>query len=330
MKRILCAILVLSMLAPLAPARAQLLSSPIDLPIAGEASLSEMLSGPVLEDYVLGVGDQLEAHLIVGDNALVLDYTFIVNPEGKIFFPNIAEVSLAGVTLKQARLKLEEKIKQKYDEKFDLFLTVSVPKKINVYVTGQVDTPGLLTVYDGTRISEVLKKSGVAKGGSTLVENIYLRRKKDSGDFEEYKLSLYDIFSQNDGKGNMALKNGDIIAVPAIKSYVYVYGDVARSGTYGYVPGQSLSDYLNVAGGPTARANLSGVTVTRLENGKPKVYHIDVSEILQRGVRKNDIDIFAGDVINVPGNFFYFTDFASFANTVLLALTLYSSVIRYR
>jgi hypothetical protein len=41
-----------------------------------------------------------------------------------------------------------------------------------------------------------------------------------------------------------------------------------------------------------------------------------------------DIEIMPGDVIYVPGNFFYFADFASFANTVLLALTLYSSLVK--
>ena len=126
----------------------------------------------------------------------------------------------------------------------------------------------------------------------------------------------------------MALQNGDIIAVPSIKSYVYVYGEVTRSGTFGYVPGQMLSDYINIAGGPTARANLRGVTVTRQENGRPKVYHINASDVIQKGFDDKDIEIYAGDVISVPKNFFYFEDFATFLNTILLALTLYTTVSR--
>lgn len=336
--RIISILLIVSLLLPLMPcvSAAQLLPGPLNAPSAtsqfstfqnmNALSSDSAAQAIVAEDYVLGTGDQLEAHLIVGDNALVLDYTFVINPEGKIFFPNVAEVVLAGLTLRQAKLKLTRAIKKKYTEEFDLSLLVSSPKRINVYVTGQVGNPGLRTIPDGSRISQVLKSAGVAKGGSDLSEVVYLKRHTGEDEFITYKLKLYDVFLENENGKNMALKNGDIIAIPAIKSYVYVYGEVGRSGTFGYVPGQTLADYINIAGGPTPRANLSGVTVTRQEEGKAKVYRINASQILHRGETENDIEIIAGDVINVPGNFFYFSDFASFANTVLLALTLYTAM----
>ncbi|GAG39849.1 unnamed protein product, partial [marine sediment metagenome] len=241
-------------------------------------------------------------------------------------FPNVSEMSLSGLTLVEGKAMMIKGIKRKYHERFDLSLMVAVPKQITIYVTGQVDGPGLRTVYDSTRISHVLKSVGVAKGGSDLSESVYLKRQTENGSFDEYKLKLHDIFLANDAKQNMALQNGDIIAVPSIKSYVYIYGEVSRGGTFGYVPGQTLSDYINVAGGPTARANLDSVTVTRQEDGRPKVYHINASQILHRGETEKDLEIIPGDVISVPGNFFYFSDFASFANTVLLALTLYTAV----
>jgi polysaccharide export outer membrane protein len=338
--RILAGFLMLCLILPLAPnkAMAQLMTSPLNVS-SGQAQvsvsrdsvssrMSDTSQSIVSEDYILGAGDQLEVHLIVGDNALVLDYTFIINPAGKIFFPQVAEITLAGLTIKQAKAELTKEIQKKYKEDFDLSLMVSFPKNINVYVTGQVDSPGLRTVSDGSRISGILKGAGVAKGGSDLSEYVFLKRKNGNGDFAEYKLRLYDVFVENADAKDMPLENGDIISVPAIKSYVYVYGEVARSGTFGYVEGQRLSDYINIAGGPTDRANLSGVTVTRQENGKPKVYNIDASQIIRQGMTANDIEVIPGDVISVPGNFFYFSDFASFANTILLALTLYTAFAR--
>ena len=338
--KVMAIFLMVCLLLPLVPSKAmaQLLSNPLNapagqqqVPVARDSGLLKSSEGSELvvpEDYVLGSGDQLEVHLIVGDNALVLDYSFIVNPAGKIFFPQIAEVTLAGLTIKQAKAELTKEIQKKYKEDFDLSLMVSFPKNINVYVTGQVDSPGLRTVSDGSRISGILKGAGVAKGGSDLSEYVFLKRKNGNGDFAEYKLRLYDVFVENAVEKDMPLKNGDIISVPAIKSYIYVYGEVARSGTFGYVEGQRLSDYINIAGGPTARANLSGVTVTRQENGKPKVYHIDASQIIRQGMTANDIAVIPGDVVSVPGNFFYFSDFASFANTIILALTLYTAFAR--
>lgn len=282
----------------------------------------------VKDDYILGPGDKLEAHLIVGDNALVLDYVFVINPQGKIYFPAVAEIKLQGLTLKQAKEKIRREVKKKYRQKFTLSLMVVSPKTINVYVTGQSVSTGLKSLPDGARIADLLKAVGFARSGSDLTEYVYLKRQTGKKEFKDYKLELYDVFLGVDNASNILLRNGDIISVPAIRSYVYIYGDVSRSGTFGYVPGQRLSDYINIAGGPSARANLSGVTVTRQENGSPKVFHINASRIIQQGITDDDIEILPGDVINVPGNFFYFSDFASFANTVLLALTLYNTVVR--
>ncbi|MGB9613774.1 MAG: polysaccharide biosynthesis/export family protein [Candidatus Margulisiibacteriota bacterium] len=335
--RIISLFLVICLLLPISPnvSLAQLLPTTLGTtlstpsPNAPTLTSAKSTLGVVITDsYVLGPGDQLEVHLVVGDNALVMDYNFTINPQGKIFFPNLSEMTLGGLTLKEARSLMFKEIKKKYPERFDLSVMVSTPKMIGVFITGQVDNPGLRIVYDGTRISEVLKEAGVAKGGSDYTDVVYVRRKTKEGKDETLKLSLYDVFLGNDNQQNVVLRNGDIISVPSMKSYVYVYGEVARSGTYGYVPGQTLADYLNLAGGPAPRANLAACTVTRQENGKPKVYYVNASDILQKGMISKDLEIQPGDVISVPANFFYFSDFASFANTILLALTLYTSLVK--
>jgi len=378
---------------------------------AGDFVLTDSIPiGAISEDYKLGPGDKLEVNLIVQDNALALKYEFLINPEGKIFFPSVGEVYLSGLTLKAAKARLSAKIKHKFKEEFELSLMVSSPKLLKVYITGLVERPGVYTVYDGSKISEIVNEVGVIPGGSTrkvkikrgkkilnvdlykilfegetdsdvsvqmgdvvdvppagsarvtimgevprpgqyeleegeglkdalamagyvgvnsaLSEVAYLRRKKGEDGFDNYKLNLYDMFIKGDEAQNYELADGDIISVPAIKTYVYVYGDIKGGGRLDYIPGQRLSDYINLAGGPTPRAYLSSVTVTRQENGRPKVYRIDASRILHSGVTDKDVEILAGDVIFVPGNFFYFSDFASFANTVLLGLTLYSAFVK--
>ena len=70
------------------------------------------------------------------------------------------------------------------------------------------------------------------------------------------------------------------------------------------------------------------MTITRQEPSGSKVYSVDAADILMRGKLNKDMEIYGGDVINVPANFFYFADFGSLANTVLLAVTLYSTVAR--
>lgn len=427
--KILSVFLIACLLLPFIPGKvfAQLLLNPIEMPgenvpqssspavsqvaASTAAAISQYVpQGSLPADYQLGPGDQLDVHLIVGDNALALDYNFVINPEGKIFFPNVGEIYLSGLTIPAAKNRMTQKIRSVYHERFSLSLMVSIPKQVKIYVTGQVSTPGLKTIYDGSRISEVVKAVGVARGGSNrnvlikrgeeiirvdlykilyqgditsdisvrmgdvievppmgsarvtimgevpragqyelkegerlkdalamagyvgvnsaLSEVAYLKRQTGKDDFTNYKLNLYNMFLKSDESQNIELADGDIISVPSIRAYIYVYGEVGKPGRIDYNPGLKLSDYLNSAGGPSVKANLAGTTVTRQENGKAKVYRINASDILHSGDLKNDIELFGGDVVFVPGNFFYFSDFASFANTVLLAITLYSTAVK--
>ncbi|MEA3493994.1 MAG: SLBB domain-containing protein [Candidatus Margulisiibacteriota bacterium] len=427
--RLLAGFLILSLLLPLAPtgalAQISINTGSFSLagnrtPVSGEAlgisskagaaKTAYVPQGNISEDYLLGPGDDLDVHLMVGNNALDLDYDFVINPEGKIFFPKIGEVHLSGLTLKQAKVKLIKKIKTKFYQKFSLSIMVSEPKNVKIYVTGLVQQPGLHKVYDGSRISEVIRMVGVIPGGShrkvvikrndyertvdlyevlyrgnekadipiqlgdvidvppagsarvtimgevprpgqyelkdgekltdalalagyvgvnsALSEVAYLKRKKGEDSFENNKLNLYNLFLNDDDSQDVVLEDGDIISIPAIKHYVYVYGEIKEGGRISYIPGQKLSDYINISGGPTVKANLSGVTVTRQDTKRPKVFHINASNILHRGIMDKDIEILAGDVINVPGNFFYFSDFSSLANTMLLGLSLYTAFIK--
>ncbi|NQT30043.1 MAG: SLBB domain-containing protein [Candidatus Saganbacteria bacterium] len=339
MLRITTVIVFLSFLLQIfAPciAASQLSLSPVSTPVKNVpiisvpqgTSANAVPQVAISENYILGPGDQMEAHLIVANNALILDYTLLINPQGEIYFPNIGEIMLAGLSLKDAKAVILKQIKAKYKESLNFSLLLVIPKRINVYVTGQIDDPGLYEVYDGTRIADILKQVGMAKGGSDLNDFVYLKRKSADGTYHNFKLVLYEVFLENDARQNVRLEYGDIISVPAIRSYVYVYGEVGNSGTYGYVPGQTLSDYINIAGGPSTRANLARVSVTRyIEGASPKSSYIDASKILYKGLSQNDIGILAGDVINVPGKFFYFSDFGSLAAMIFTGIALYNTLV---
>ncbi len=210
-------------------------------------------------NYFLGMGDVIDVHLIVGNNALSLDYTFEIASNGAIFFPNIGEIKLSGLKIEEAQKKLKSEIAKKYHEPFRLTLVLKKPRLTRVYLS------------------------------------------KD-----DYIQSLANI-----------------------EKYVFIYGEVARPGRYTYFTGKKLSDYINLAGGPTAPANLYYVTITRNENGKTEKFVVNADKILFNADKTHDIEIKEGDIISVPKNWFYFSDFASFANLVLLSLTFYATVSNY-
>lgn len=380
--------------------------------------LSEyVLDTKALKEYKLGPGDTIEVHIIVGDSALTADYNFVISPSGTIFFPNIGEIDLNSLTLDEAKKRIIRKVGEKYRQKFFLSLILQKPKKIRVYVTGQIKDKGAIITWDGNFVSEVIKLAGgITPGGSNriiyikrydknlgkwktleadlylaggkgnlekdlrvhnedivevpvaksirvtllgevpkpgqyelkdgerlkdllmmggylgvnsaLSDVVFLKREVAKDTFKEYKLNLHDMVQNNNKNQNVVLADGDIVTIPSINAYVYVYGEVKNSGRLDYLPGTRLSDYINLAGGPTDRASLGFVSVTRQEGNKPKVYRVNAGEILHRGITKNDIELKAGDVVKVPANFFYFSDFASFASVVFTAVALYSTFMR--
>jgi len=108
------------------------------------------------------------------------------------------------------------------------------------------------------------------------------------------------------------------------KKFVSVYGEVAKGGRFEYLPGKKFSDYISYAGGPTPRANLALATITR-QNEK---FSIDGSDVIFNGNTSKDMEIMPGDVINIPAQFFYFTDFGSFSNMLLTMVLLYNTFVK--
>lgn len=245
--RILSMFLMICLLLPFVPGKA----------IAQETSPAAdyfVGSAIVEEEYKLGPGDQISANLIIGNNDMSLDHDFVIGPDGKIFFPNVGEMNLLGLTIPEAKNLIDSRIKKTYKEKYSFSFRLVQPRKIQIFLSGSEDKP----LYMG----------------------------------EKY--------------------------------FVYVYGEVSRKGRFEYLPGKKFSDYISYAGGPTPRSHLAATTITR----GGKIYNINGLDVIFNGNSSNDMEILPGDVINVPANFFYFSDFGSFANTIILAITLYTMVLR--
>src|SRR3989339_989839 len=367
MKRLIkytAAFLIAALLLPLAPVQAASLdtlglqqfnvqgvsaaekSGPITSSISSTDLVMEL---PVNEnEYRLGPGDVISVNIIVGDSALSISNQFTVGADGKIFYPNLGEIYLAGLNIVAAKDRINQKISHSFKDKFTLSLMLTRPKKVKIYLTGMVKSPGPLAVYDSSRVSEVIAQAGgIASGGSNRY--VYIKRMGVNGENKILKADLFAAYRGRDLSKDIRIQSGDVVEVPDAnnelisnslsdsddkllfegkESFVYVYGEVGNRGRFEFVPGRRVSDYISYAGGPTGKALLDFVSLTRHQGGKSEKYRINVSDIIYNGNYEKDMEVSGGDVINVPGNFFYFSDFASFANTILLALTLYGSLVK--
>jgi protein involved in polysaccharide export with SLBB domain len=71
---------------------------------------------------------------------------------------------------------------------------------------------------------------------------------------------------------SIVLEEGDIINIPAISNIVIVQGEVGVPGAFTYMEGQSIDEYISLAGGFGQRANKNSVLVIRI-NGKAENYN---------------------------------------------------------
>ncbi|MFQ6092054.1 MAG: polysaccharide biosynthesis/export family protein [bacterium] len=108
------------------------------------------------------------------------------------------------------------------------------------------------------------------------------------------------------------------------KRVIHVIGAVKKPGTFDYVEGKTLIDYLGLAGGPTDRGNMKRVTVSRRDTTNIRSIEIDVNRILRGGLRELDIELYPDDTVLVPESFISgWRDWATLGSLVIGSLTLY-------
>jgi polysaccharide export outer membrane protein len=103
---------------------------------------------------------------------------------------------------------------------------------------------------------------------------------------------------------NLILEPGDLITVPeGIPAAVLVLGEVARPGSYDLQGQTRLLDALSRAGGPTPKADLHRLALTRA--GQADTQMFDLQELLTRGEHGDatvDVLLRAGDTLVLPAS----------------------------
>jgi polysaccharide export outer membrane protein len=74
---------------------------------------------------------------------------------------------------------------------------------------------------------------------------------------------------------------------------IFITGEVNKPGEYKWEKGLTVHRTVSLAGGPTKKGALNRVKVARTENGKEKIFKVDLDEI-----------IMPDDIIQVPESYF--------------------------
>jgi polysaccharide export outer membrane protein len=208
------------------------------------------LSGAQSMQEVIGAGDTVR---ISAFRYPELTTEARVSEEGQVQVPFIGAVVLQGLTPEKAASLIAERLKAgNYVLNPEINVAIVQARSRQVSVLGHVARPGRYTL-DGVsaRLSDVVAMAGgILPSGSDIV---VLKRTRE-GKSESFNIDLDAIIRGSPEADDVELASGDSIFVPKAP-VVYVYGEVARGGSYRLEPGMTVMQAISLAGGITPRGS---------------------------------------------------------------------------
>ena len=176
-----------------------------------ETVLKKQAQAEVLTDsdqYVIGPEDVLYIHVWREDT---LSRTVPVRMDGNISLPLIQEIKAVGLTPLQLKESLTKKLKE-FIEAPEVSVTVTEANSFKVYVSGQVRTPGVVSLRSETSILQLIPMVGGFTDWANQKKILVIR--KENGKEKRITINYKKIIKGNDPGSNIILKAGDTIIVP--------------------------------------------------------------------------------------------------------------------
>lgn len=240
---------------------------------------------PVVPDYVVGPGDELRVQVFGQINQ---QSVFVIDRGGDISLPQVGPVHLAGLQFSQVQPFLKARLGQVY-RNFDLSVSMGRLRSIQVFVVGEARRPGAYTISSLSTLLNALFASGGILPQGTLRDIQVQRGKKTIVHFD-----LYDLLLHGDKSKDIQLQNEDVIFIPVAGPQTAVLGSVPNPAIYETLPGSTVQQTIDLAGGLTSLAAGAHIRLERVfEHTMRSVVDVDLAEGQNPYVQ-------AGDIVTVP------------------------------
>lgn len=224
-------------------------------------------------EYIVGPNDLFTLGLYGFVNQQVPLY---VSLEGSVVIPTVGEISVANITLKEAKEKVIKAVKKRYYSS-DVSFTLTQPRTFLVKVNGL--SQGIYEVSPVMRVSDLMSRVFY---DTTNVTNVYTQKYNEAEFFQTQtsmrnilltrkdgsviKVDLYKYFITGENKYNPQFLEGDLLKIPMNqldKNFITVSGAVQLGGGYEYSPGDDLQTIIGLARGFDTYAEEDSITVYR-------------------------------------------------------------------
>lgn len=254
--------------------------------------------------YKVGPGDILQVTVWEHPELLNLGQDglpaigFMIDSQGKIFYPYVGRISIDNKTVYDIRDQLSEAL-SKYIENPQLDVTVTKYASKKVYLTGEIATVGPLVMQGRalTVLDAVTAAGGVTRNAD--MDDIVVVRKG-----QRRHIDLFALLHYGDMRQNILLQNNDQIHIAYKKpSYAFVMGQATNRLTIEVSPdGTTLADALGRANGINEiTADASAIYVIRESHKKDKiakVFMLDLSNMAAM-VLASKFEILSQDVVYI-------------------------------
>ncbi|WP_431259085.1 SLBB domain-containing protein [Roseateles chitinivorans] len=206
-------------------------------------------------DYLIGVGDEVQ---VTAWGSVDADLRLTVDRAGRITIPRVGPVLVAGVRYGDLNDVVRARFAQVF-KNFQVSTSLGKLRTIRIYVTGFTAKPGAYTVSSlATIVNGLIRAGGPSAAGS--FRQIELRR---NGQVVA-NFDAYDLLLKGDKASDRALQAEDVIHIGPIGPQVAMLGSVNRQSIVELKPGETVDDVLSMAGGFSAVADRSRVSIEQL------------------------------------------------------------------
>lgn len=241
-------------------------------------------------DYILGPGDELTVYLW-GKIEQTLELELDRN--GRVYLSRIGHVSLMGVRFSDAAKVLKKELENEFVN-FELSVSMKKLKSISVFILGDVERPGKVTVPSTASIFQLLHAAGGPSKGGSLRGIKVVRNGRVLKTIDFYNYLIY-----GNNKQSISIQNNDTLFIPSIKKTVLVEGAVNRKAIYEFSNPLNAKQLIELAGGFSLNSSKQQIQILRFDKqGRQNVIDIDSKESqFQEKLGKTYIK--NGDIVSV-------------------------------
>jgi len=163
---------------------------------------------PAEDKYVIGPADILEIHVWREPD---LSRTIPVRPDGKITLPLLNDVQASGLTPLELKARIEKGL-AKFVESPTVSVAVQEIHSKNIFVFGQVESPGQYPLQQDLTVLQALSLAGGLAEWADKGDIIVLR--KENGRQRRIKFDYKNVSKGKHLERNIFLRPGDTIIVP--------------------------------------------------------------------------------------------------------------------